>query len=140
MTTVNSPFGGGSVTGNDRKKLDAIGSILNKGSTGTLTVDEVIGQIINNLGQTDDCTLTLPAADEGLSFIVVLSTTVAKFYRLTPNASDKILLDGSPGANEEYVQIASCVQGATIQFIAFESATGVYDWLAITGVGNWQAE
>ena len=124
----------------DEAKADKLFTTTTKATTGTLAASEMDGRVINNLGQAADCTITLEPADEGLSFTVLLSTTVAKFYRLVPNGNDKILLDGNPGANGEYVQIASCVQGAAIQFIAFESATGVHDWLAITGVGNWQAE
>ena len=124
----------------DEAKADKLFFTTTKATTGTLSASEMDGRVINNIGQAADCTITLDPSAEGLSFTVILSTTVGKFYRLTPNASDKILLDGSPGANGAYVQIASCVQGAAIQFIAFESATGVYDWLALSGPGSWQAE
>jgi len=121
-------------------KADKLFTTTTKATTGTLAAAEMDGRAINNRAQADDCIITIDSAAEGRSFTVMLSTTVANFYRLVPNGNDKILLDGNPGANGAYVQIASCVQGATIQFIAFESATGVYDWLALSGPGSWQAE
>ena len=111
-----------------------------KSSSATLTTAEVTGTIINNYGQSTDITLTLPAATKGLTFMVVLGTTVAKYFRIDPNDSDKIYLNGTAGADGKYVGVSSAAAGNTISFTSFQTGTDTYDWLAVPIAGDWEAE
>jgi hypothetical protein len=108
-------------------------------ATDTLTAEQVMGGQINNDGQTDDATITLPAAAKGMSFLVTLGTTVAKYYRIDPNADDYICLDGTPDADGHYCGIASAVNGAAISFRAYQVG-GAYNWMAVTVSGTWVCE
>lgn len=109
-------------------------------ATDTLTANQCSGGLINNYGQANDATLTLPAAAAGMSFIVILGTTVAKYFRLDPNASDSIYLDGATTGDGKYVGVASAALGNAIQFVAFQTGATAYDWYATTISGVWVAE
>jgi len=111
-----------------------------KTSTGNLSTAEVSGTIINNYGQSNDVTLTLPTAAEGMSFMVVLGTTVAKYFRIKANTSDKIYLNGTAGTDNYYVGIASAEIGAMISFATFQTGASSYDWVATTISGTWEAQ
>lgn len=111
-----------------------------KSSTATLTTAEVTGTIINNYGQSEDVTLTLPAAANGLTFMVVLGTEVAKYFRIAPNPNDKIYLNGTAGADGGYVGVSSAKAGNAISFTSFQTGTDTYDWLAVSIAGDWSAE
>jgi hypothetical protein len=112
-------------------------------STDSLSINQCNGGVINNYGQANDAVLTLPAAAEGYNFTVILGTTVAKYYRILPlgTANDSIYLDGATTGDDKYVQIASAVAGACIQFFTFQTgASPDYDWYAATVSGAWVAE
>ena len=111
-----------------------------KSSTATLTTAEVTGTIINNYGQDDDTTLTLPTATKGLTFMIVLGTEVSKYFRIKPDTNDKIYLSGTAGADGKYVGVSSAKAGNTISFTSFQTGTDTYDWLAIPIAGDWSAE
>ena len=111
-----------------------------KSSTATLTTAEVTGTIINNYGQDDDTTLTLPTATKGLTFMVVLGTEVSKYFRIKPDTNDKIYLSGTAGADGGYVGVSSAKIGNTISFTSFKTGTDTYDWLAVSIAGDWSAE
>jgi hypothetical protein len=111
-----------------------------KTATGSLSALDVSGTIINNYGQADDVTLTLPTAAAGLSFTVILGTSVGKYFRIDPQAADKIYLDGTGGDDGEYVGIANAVAGSAISFAAFQTGAGAFDWLATSISGPWAAE
>jgi len=126
--------------------MDTIGRIrgLNKelifASSDTLESLEVYGTIINNYGQSADVTLVLPSASEGLSFLVMLGTTVANYFRIDPNANDSIYLNGATTGDGKYIGIASAVTGACLSFISFQTGEGAYDWYASGINGSWVAE
>jgi hypothetical protein len=109
-------------------------------STDTLSTTQCYGGLINNYGQAADVTMTLPAAASGMHFTVILGTTVANFFRLDPNGSDLIYLDGIAGANGEYVGVASAAAGNAIQFVAFQTGASEWNWHATTISGAWAAE
>jgi hypothetical protein len=106
----------------------------------TLTANQCSGGLISNYGQTDNVTHNLPAAAAGYNFTVILGTTVAKYFRLDPAAGDSIYLDGVTTGDGKYVGIASAAVGAAIQFVAFQTGAGAYDWAATTVSGAWAAE
>ena len=113
---------------------------LIKITTGNISSFEILSDSqISNFGQVNDVTLTLPVAEKGLGFIVLLGTTVAKYYRIKASTNDKIILDGTAGADNGYVGIASAVQGAMVTFISFQTGASVYDWIATSVSGLWVA-
>lgn len=111
-------------------------------ATDSLSENQCSGGVINNFGQTADAVLTLPAAAAGYNFTVILGTTVANYYRILPlgAANDSIYLDGVTTGDDKYVQIASAVAGACIQFFTFQTGASAYDWYACTVSGAWVAE
>ncbi len=112
-------------------------------ATATLTAQQINGRarsaIINNYGQTGDAVITLPTAAKDMYFDCILGTTVAKYYRITAGASDKIYLDGVAGSDGGYAGIASAVAGAAMSCRAFQTAVATYDWYCSTASGNWVA-
>lgn len=113
---------------------------ITKASTGSLTTSEMSGLVINNTGQTDDVTLSLDPVAEGLNFIVALTTTVAKYFRLDPNGSEVIIFDGVALTGGYYVGIASAVEGAQIGFYAVKTGASTYKWYVNTISGPWAAQ
>lgn len=122
------------------KVITSLISEVVKTATGNLSVAEVSGTIINNYEQANDVTLTLPTATSGLSFMVVLGTTVAKYFRIQAGTNDKIYLDGVAGSDNEYVGLASASIGAMISFATFQTGASTYDWVATTISGTWEAQ
>jgi len=109
-------------------------------SSVTITRSQSFGGIINNYGQTGDAILTLLAIEKGMNFIVSLGTTVAKYYRIDPNSTDVIILDGVVLTGGKYVGITSAAQGAQIQFYSIQTGASTYVWIANTVSGAWVAE
>jgi hypothetical protein len=130
------PAMGGTTANTIRSKIDE--DVI--AATGNISSNQCSGGLINNYGQTNDTTLTLPACVEGMNLIVFLSTTVAKFFLLHPNASDYIYLDGVLGAIHKGVQVASAAAGNCIQLIAVKNGASKYDWAATTVSGPWIVE
>ena len=118
-------------------QLKVITGELIKNTSATLNANEVNGTIINNYGQTTDVTLTLPEAQQGMSFIVVLGTGVAKYFRIQANANNKIYLNGVAGNLGGTVGVASAGAGCAISFVSFKTSENTYDWLAVVIYGNW---
>jgi hypothetical protein len=120
--------------------IRALSKEIIKASSGSLSAAEVAGTLINNYGQAAAVTLTLPTCAAGMSFVVILGTTYANYYRIDPAATDSVFLSGVTTGDGKYIGIASAVKGACITFMAFQTGSGAYDWLA-TGVnGTWAAE
>lgn len=111
-----------------------------KSSTTTLTTAEITGTIINNYGQSADVTLTLPAAAKGLTFMVIFGTQVSKYFRIQPNASNQIYLNGIGIGNGKYVGVSSVTAGNAISFSSFQTGSSAYNWLAVPISGNWVAQ
>ncbi len=106
-----------------------------------LTAAECAGTIVSNYGMTDaDCSITLPTAIEGLSFVCVLPAVRAKYFRLQSAGTDKIYLSGVVGTGPGYVGVASgYVTGTAISLFTFKASDGGYDWWAISIFGSWVA-
>ena len=109
-------------------------------ATDNISAAQCRGSIINNYGQANDAALTLPAIAAGMHFTVILGTTVAKYFRIDPNASDSIYLDGVTTGDGKYCQVASAAAGNAIQFVAFQTGASAWDWFAATVSGAWVAE
>lgn len=111
-----------------------------KSATGTLSASEMKGQTVNNYGQAADVVLSLAPAYNGASFSVVLGTTVAKYFRIDPDAGDKIYYDGVADTDGHYIGIASAVAGSALQFKAFQTGASSYDWYVSVISGAWTME
>jgi hypothetical protein len=109
-------------------------------SSGAVSALQMQGQVINNYGQTGDVALTLAPATKGANFTVILGTTVAKYFRLDPDAGDKIYIDGTADSDGHYIGIASAVAGAALQFRAFQTGASSYDWYVSVISGAWLME
>lgn len=105
----------------------------------TLSTAQCYDCIINNYGQVADAVIQLPTIAAGMEFLVLLGTTVAKYYRVKAATNDKIYLDGAAGSDNGYVGVASAAAGNCIQFVAFQTGSGAYDWYAATISGSWIA-
>ena len=134
--TIDGATIGGTTAGTIRAKLDEDA----EPASDTLSANQCSGGLISNYGQTGDVTLTLPAVAAGLHFTVLLGTTVAKYFRLDPNASEVIYLDGTALTGGYYVGLASAVAGACIQFVAFQTGASAWAWAATTISGAWAAQ
>ena len=111
-----------------------------KTTTGGLLMSECLGTIISNYGQTNNVTLTLPAAFANGSFIVRIDTTVAKYFRLDPNGSEVQMLDGTDLGAGKYIGLTSAAKGAVLKYITLRTGESSYQWAAYTVAGNWTAE
>jgi hypothetical protein len=103
----------------------------------TLTTAECTGTVINNYGQADDVTLTLPAASAGLSFVVTLGTTTAHYLHFDPNSSEVIYFNGVALTGGYWAGIASCTIGATIIFHTFKTGASAWSWYVSPIYGDW---
>ncbi len=108
-----------------------------------LTAIQCTGTIVSNYGMTDaDCTIDLPTAAEGLSFVCILPAVRAKFFKLhCPTAqADKIYLSGVAGSNDGNVGVASgYATGSAISMFTFKASDGGHDWMAMPLFGTWVA-
>jgi hypothetical protein len=107
-----------------------------------LTAVECAGTIVSNYGMADaDCTIELPAAAEGLSFVCILPAVQAHFFKLHAGATDKIYLLGVAGSDNGNVGVASgYATGASASFFTFKTGgTPDYDWFCIPIFGTWVA-
>lgn len=109
-------------------------------ATANMTRRQAFGGLINNYNQANDTVITLPAIEKGMNFTVILGTTVAKYFRLDPNASDTIYLDGVADSDGHYCGVVSAAAGNAIQFVAFQTGASTYDWFATTISGAWIME
>lgn len=98
------------------------------------------GNNLNNYGQAADITATLPAAAEGMTFSVILGTTVANFFRLDPAEGDSIYLDGVTTGDGKYVGIASAAVGNALSFRSFQTGATAWDWYCSAISGAWASE
>jgi hypothetical protein len=106
-----------------------------------LTAVQCSGTIVSNYGMTDaDCTIELPAAAEGLSFVCVLPAVQARFFKLHAGATDKIYLLGVAGSDNGNVGVASgYATGASASLFTFKASDGGFDWFCIPIFGTWVA-
>jgi len=127
------------LTAAEATAVSNLGKITNviKSSTTTLTADECKGTLINNYGQVDETTLTLPTADEGLNFMAIIGTDGAGSFHLKAGSSDKIYLDGTALDDGDKVSLTTPVVGNAINFTSFQTGASSYDWIAQTIDGTW---
>jgi hypothetical protein len=108
-------------------------------SNATITRAQSFGSIINNYGQSTDTTLTLLALESKMNFIVALGTTVAKFFKIKPNGSDVIVLDGTALTGGQNVVITSAAAGAQLQCYTIQTGASAYQLLCNSISGSWTA-
>ena len=109
-------------------------------SSGNLTANQCADGMLGNQGQTDDVTKTLPACAAGMSLRWVAGTTIAKYYRFDPDASNYFIVDGVAAAAGKYVGIATVTKGDAITIEAVKTGAAEYNWNVVTGLGPWAAE
>ncbi len=107
-----------------------------KNTPGTLSVDEVMGTVINNLGQTSGVYLILPNAAEGLSFVVMLGTTSPYQFKFIAPIGDRIFLKTQSSIVEGSVGVTSTNRCDSISFNTFKTGDK-YEWFAVPILGNW---
>jgi hypothetical protein len=134
--TIDGATIGGTTAGTARILLDEDA----EPATDNVTANQCAGGLINNYGQTDNATLTLPAIAAGYNFTVIIGTTVAKYYRIDPNANDSIYIDSATAGDGKYVGVASAVAGNCISCAAFQTGDSAYDWLCTIISGAWVSE
>jgi len=107
-----------------------------KNTPGTLSIDEVMGTVINNLGQNSNIELTLPEATEGLSFVVMLGTTSPYRFKFVAHDGDRIFLKMQSSIINGSVGVTSTNRCDSISFNTFKTGD-TYDWLAVAIYGDW---
>jgi hypothetical protein len=112
---------------------------MNVSATGNISAQQCSGSIVNNFGQANDAAPVLPAAAAGLNCTFILGTTVAKYYRVTAGAGDKIYLDGVAGSDTGYVGVASATIGYALSCLTFQTGASAYDWYCAGISGPWVA-
>lgn len=114
-----------------------------KTANGTLTAAQCAGTIVSNYGMTDaDCTIDLPTAAEGLSFMCILPAVRARFFKLHCPAAqaDKIYILGVAGSDDGNVGVASgYATGSACSMFTFKASDGNYDWFCVPLFGSWVA-
>ena len=106
-------------------------------TSGAVALTTCYSGILTNYNQSADVAYTLPAAAAGLSFKFFAGTTVAKYVRFTPNASEVIYLDGVAATGGYYIGIASIAAGNSVEFTTFKTGTSAWAWHAHTLSGTW---
>jgi hypothetical protein len=109
-------------------------------ATLTLSPSQMYGGRINNYGQSLDETLTLIPCAQGMNFSVLLGTTVAKYFRVQPDAGDSIYLDAATAGDGKYVAVVNAGLGYAIQFDAFKTGANKWSWFATSINGPWIQE
>lgn len=105
--------------------------------TGNLTAGNCTGGVITNVGQSNtEAVLTLPVCSAGLNFIAIVGEVSSAAWKFKANTTDKVYLDGTAGADNASVGIATSTVGDFISFVAFKNGAS-YDWLAMSGTGTW---
>lgn len=142
-----SPTGDKGTTGDIGPAGPAIGAFTEIFKTANadspLTAAQASGTIVSNYGMTDaDCTIDLPTAAVGLSFVAILPAVRARFFKFHCPAAqaDKIYLLGVAGADDGSVGVASgYATGASASFFTFKASDGGYDWFCVPIFGSWAA-
>lgn len=111
-------------------------TIVTKASSGALSQAERVNTLITNTGQTGDVTMTIGTILAGEKFNFIANTTVAKYYRLDPDAPGHIYLDGLDCGEGKYIGIASIAKGNILSCAATED--GVLHCLS--SGGTWACE
>jgi len=108
-------------------------------ASGALTSALCSGTIVSNYGMSlANCTMVLPTASSGLSFVAVLPTVVAYYVRFQAGLSDAIYLNGVAGAvngavgvNSGYLTMTQCT------FFCTKNSSGGFSWCANPIYGTW---
>lgn len=109
-------------------------------TSGVLSAAQVTGTLLNNYGMTLDNTQTLPAIFANAGFDFIAGATVAKYFRIDPNASDIICLDKVCGLAGKYIGWASIAEGDAVSCRAVQTGAAAYKWYCYTVAGALTAE
>jgi len=105
-------------------------------ATDVLSAEECTNTIINNYGQSEAATLTLPAAAADLAFMVVIGGTGFALH-VKAGVSDKIYLDGTALDDADKVSLTTPTLGNCAAFYTFQTGASAYDWYCNTISGLW---
>ncbi|MBU2539161.1 MAG: hypothetical protein KKH22_12065 [Proteobacteria bacterium] len=112
---------------------------VNGPATETLTVAQVTGTILDNIGQSAPADLQLPPAAAGMNFLMIAGAAGSNAWRLRANAANTFYLNGVAGALNGYVGISAPTVGAYLSVFAFKTGPSTYEWMAVIGNGSWVA-
>lgn len=127
----NCELNGGSISGTNFSAKR-----VTKTATGTLTLEECMGCVIDNYGQTASMTLTIPAAASTISFKFEVVTTGHAVY-MKAGTGDKHYLDGVALDDGDKVGIASPALGDCLYVEGMRTGATSYDLRSSSGVGAW---
>jgi hypothetical protein len=118
-------------------RVTAIPKEIIQAATDLLTAAECSNTIVNNYGQAQANTQTLPTAAAGLTFLAVISTAGAGAFNIKAGASDKIYFDGTALDDGDKVSLATPAIGNCAGFFTFQTGATAWDWYCNTITGLW---
>jgi hypothetical protein len=109
---------------------------LSGSASKTLSANNAIGAVIDNVGQVGNVNLVLPPASGGMSFMLCAGQAVSGTWKIQAGTNDALYLNGVAGVNNGYVGITPTV-GAYLSLFTFRTGVNSWEWMAIVGMGNW---
>lgn len=113
--------------------------IVDGSETGSLSAADCCGTIVSNYGQTTETvTLTLPAADAGLSFTAVVEDAPGEYaWWFKPYSGGYILLDGATLTVDYKAGIEIPAIANWAKFFTYRAGLLGWRWSMTTGSGTW---
>jgi len=127
----NCEFDGGEISGTNFAPKR-----VTKTETGTLTLEECMGTVIDNTGQAAVMTLTVPAAVSEIGFKFEVVTPGNAVY-LKAGPSDKYEHDGVWTDDADKIGIALPVVGDCVCIEGMRTGETTYDLRSTSGIGAW---
>lgn len=106
-------------------------------ATKVLTSAEVISTQIDNIGQSDICTLQLPTCVGGMHFMAVVGENSTFNWQFRAASTDKFICNGASYSLNGYLSIPTPIVGSYVSVVAIKTAADKYNWMVTIGNGNW---